>query len=325
MRVEVVNTSKEQGFLQKLEGVIPSGLNCIHLPSFCSLVNDSIVSNNEKIGPFEVVTIKLKLKASKTGIYHLTPKLSYADELGKTKTCDSEPIDLTVEVAKQPFEILAGRVTAGTFELDRLLMGGIPEKYAVMLAAPSCDERELLIERFLEAGATIGETTFYITAETGNKKALAEKYLSNFYLIVCNPQADAMIQNLPNVYKLKGVENLTDIDIALAMAFRMLKPKETGPKRICIEIISDALLQHHAVNTRRWLSALLPTLKSKGFTILAVVDSQMHPVEELQAVLGLFDGEISIYEKETGKGSARFLKVKRLSNQKYSRDEAILT
>jgi hypothetical protein len=51
----------------------------------------------------------------------------------------------------------------------------------------------------------------------------------------------------------------------------------------------------------------------------------MHPVEELQAVLGLFDGEISIYEKETGKGSARFLKVKRLSNQKYSRDEAILT
>ena len=324
MRVEVVNTSKEQGFLQKLEGVIPSGLNCIHLPSFCSLVSDSIVSNNEKIGPFEVVTIKLKLKASKTGIYHLTPKLSYADGLCKTKTCDSEPIDLTVEVVKQPFEVLAGRVTAGTFELDRLLMGGIPEKYAVMLAAPSCDERELLIERFLEAGATTGETAFYITAETGNTKALAEKYPSNFYLFVCNPQADVMIQNLPNVYKLKGVENLTDIDIALNKAFRTLKTPQETLRRICIEIVSDVLLQHHAVNTRRWLSALLPTLKSKGFTILAVVDPSMHPLEELQAVLSVFDGEIRVAEKETPEGTKQVMKVRKLVNQKYSDKEVIL-
>ena len=95
-------------------------------------------------------------------------------------------------------------------------------------------------------------------------------------------------------------------------------------KRICIEIVSDVLLQHHAVKTRRWLSALLPTLKSKGFTILAVVDPQMHPPEETQAVLGLFDGEISIYEKETEKDTARFLKIKRLSNQKYTKDETIL-
>jgi hypothetical protein len=96
---------------------------------------------------------------------------------------------------------------------------------------------------------------------------------------------------------------------------------EKGPKKICIEILSDILLQHHAISTRRWLSALLPTLKSKGFTILAVVDPQMHPHEETQAVLGLFDGEIAIQEKETEKGTERFLKIKRLSNQKYAREE----
>jgi hypothetical protein len=183
----------------------------------------------------------------------------------------------------------------------------------------------MLVNHYLRTGVEASETTFYISSEAANTKALAEEHPSNFYLIVCNPQADVMIQNLPNVYKLKGLENLTEIDIALTKAFRTLNPSAVGTKRICLEIVSDALLQHHALNTRRWLSALLPTLKLKGFTILAVVDPSMHPSEELQAVLGLFDGEISIYEKETGKGSARFLKVKRLSNQKYSKDEAILT
>jgi hypothetical protein len=66
-------------------------------------------------------------------------------------------------------------------------------------------------------------------------------------------------------------------------------------------------------------------LKSKGFTTLAVLDPQMHPAEETQAVLGLFEGEINIYEKETPGGTARFLKIKRLASQKYLKDERLLT
>jgi hypothetical protein len=52
-----------------------------------------------------------------------------------------------------------------------------------------------------------------------------------------------------------------------------------------------------------------------------VVDPQMHPPEETQAILGLFDGEISLYEKESEKGLERFLRIKRLSSQKYAKDE----
>jgi hypothetical protein len=161
--------------------------------------------------------------------------------------------------------------------LDRLLFGGIPEKYIIVLAAPSSDEREMLINRFLEVGAEAGETTFHIAADAGTSKALAEEYPLNFYLFVCNPQADTMVRSAPNVFKLKGIENLTEIDITLTKAFRTLKSSVTSSKRICIEIVSDALLQHHAVSTRRWLSALLPTLKFKGFTTLAVFDPHMLP------------------------------------------------
>jgi KaiC/GvpD/RAD55 family RecA-like ATPase len=183
----------------------------------------------------------------------------------------------------------------------------------------------MLVKKYLETGANSGEITFYITVEAGNAKTLAEQHLSNFYLFVCNIQADAMVQNLPNIFKLKGIESLTEIDIALTRAFRTLNPSATGPKRICIEILSDVLLQHHAITTRRWLSALLPTLKSKGFTVLAVINPHMHSQEEVQAILGLFDGEIRISEKETAKGIQKVLRIRRLFNQKYLENELTLT
>jgi hypothetical protein len=34
-------------------------------------------------------------------------------------------------------------------------------------------------------------------------------------------------------------------------------------------------------------------------------------------VLDLFEGQIDIYEKETEKGSEKFLKIKEMSNHKY--------
>ena len=43
----------------------------------------------------------------------------------------------------------------------------------------------------------------------------------------------------------------------------------------------------------------------------------MHSSEEVHAILGLFEGEINIYEKETEEGLEKFLKVKRMYNQQY--------
>jgi hypothetical protein len=41
-------------------------------------------------------------------------------------------------------------------------------------------------------------------------------------------------------------------------------------------------------------------------------------------VLDIFDGEISIYEKETGKRSARFLRILRMLDQEYPEEELAL-
>jgi tetratricopeptide (TPR) repeat protein len=218
-----------------------------------------------------------------------------------------------------------GYIATGYADLDKSLYGGIPANYAVVLTSPSCDERDLLIKSFLETGAKQSEVTFYITIDPSTVKTLAEDYPSNFYLFVCNPQADAIIKDSPNISKLKGVENLTEISIALTSAIHKLGSSQKGSKRICIDLVSDVLLQHHAVQTRRWLASLIPELRSKGFTTIAVMDPEMHPSQEVRAVLDLFEGEISIYEKEAEKGLGKYLKIKKMANQKYLENELLLT
>ncbi len=241
-------------------------------------------------------------------------KMGAKKEIEKVK---ARIVETGLEVAEaEPGVVLPSHITTGYGDLDGLLFGGIPRDYAVILTSPSCDERDLLIKRFLQTGAEEDQTTFYVTTKASGVKNLAEQFQSSFYVFMCNPQADKIIKDSPNVFKLKGVENLTDINIALSSVFHKLKSPKSS-RRACIEIVSDVLLQHRAVQTRRWLNALIPELKSNRFTTLAVMDPGMHSKQEGRAILDLFEGEISIYKKESGK----FLKIEKMLNQKYLENE----
>jgi len=215
-------------------------------------------------------------------------------------------------------------IATGNPDLDLLLDGGIPENCSVVLSIPSCDEKGLLIENFLECGAKSGEVTFYVTVDSSLAKTLVKEHSSSFYLFLCNPQADAFIEDSPYTFKLRGIDNLTDINIALTSAMRKLNPEAKDPRRICIDIVSDVMLQHHAVQTRKWLTALVSELKSKGFTILAVLDPQIHSQEELHAILGIFDGEISVYDREDERGYGKCLRIMKMPNRMHPRDEVWL-
>lgn len=332
IRLDIVNVGMNNVSIVRVEGLIPPALKPSELPSYCNVQNGSIEMGGKGLESFAVEPVKLSLQATKAGVFTLEPQVIYIDAAGEIKTCKTNPVTVTVrpmlhaKIGEETISvpILPGRVATGFTDLDALLYGGIPAKYAVILVSPSNDERTSLIKDFLETGASAGEPTFLVTAEAETSNALAEKFPACFFLMLCNPQADFVVQSLPNVYKLKGVENLTEIDIALTKAFRTLNPSATSPRRICIEVVSDVLLQHHAVTTRRWLSSLLPTLKTKGFTTLAVMDPLMHPPEEVQAVLGLFDGEIRATERETAKGAEKVLKIRKLSGQKYLEKELTL-
>ena len=311
LEMEIINVGKEAVLLAKVEKILPESFKLVAKPENFSFKDKSLDMNGKRLDPLQTEDVRLVLRSFDKGTFEIKPRIIYVGETGHKMASEPEPA--TIEVSEI---ILPRRVTTGHRDLDNLLFGGIPMNYAIILTSPSCDERDLLIKRFLEIGARKGEVTFYITIDPGEVKTLTEEF-PNFCIFVCNPQADTIIKSLPNVSKLKGVENLTDINIALTAAFRKLDKIPSKPRRAFIEIVSDVLLQHHAVQTRRWLTGLIPELKSRGFIILTVMNPQMHAPEEVQAILGLFEGEINIYERD----SQRFLKIKKMYNQRYLESE----
>jgi len=319
LEIELVNAGKGPALLMRIEEIIPEGLKLIKKPRTSRTEDRNLNMKGKRLAPLETEEITLILRPSTEGAFLLEPRIIYLDETGKYKSCKPDPVGLEVSEV-----VLPHRIATGYEDLDDLLFGGIPERYAVILTSPSCDEKDLLIRRFLEAGVSQDQVTFYITTRVGEVRTLVDEFPSNFYVLICNPQADSMVKSLPNVFKLKGVENLTDISIALALAFRKLDTSPKGPRKACIEIIPDVLLQHHAVDSRRWLNGFIPELGLQGFTTLAVMDPDMHHPQEVRAILDLFEGEISIYEKETEKGLRKFLRIKRMYDQKYLESELYL-
>ena len=317
--MQLTNEGEAPALLVKVEKILPNGFELVANPSHCRFENGYLNMNRKRLDPLMTEKIRLTLRSFDKGIFEIKPKMIYVDAAANRMSCRPEP--LTINISET---FLPGRISTGYKDLDSLLLGGIPENYTVILTSPSCDEKDLLIKRFLETGSEKSQITFHVTIEASGVKALAEENQSSFYVFICNPQADRIIKSLPNVFRLKGVENLTDISIALTKTFRRLDTSISGSRRACTEIISDVLLQHRAVKTRRWLNDLITELKSKGFTTLAVMNPKMHSPQEVHAILGLFDGEINIYEKESEKGLEKFLKIKRMYNQKYLESELTL-
>ena len=208
-------------------------------------------------------------------------------------------------------------------ELDSLLLGGIPNEYAMVLTGPPSDERQMITKNFLEAGAKEDQITFYISTEANGLENLLQN--PNFYLFLCNPKPKTQVPDHPNVFKLRSKTDLTNLSIALTKVNRNLNQEIAGPKRICIEIVSDVLLDYGAKKTRKWISQLITDMGSKCFTILAVIDPMMHPSEELHAILGLFDGQISITQTRDPLECKKSIRVEKLRNQDYIKNPICLT
>jgi tetratricopeptide (TPR) repeat protein len=319
LRLDLVNIGKKPASLVTIQNLFLGDFKIKNLPSYCQIENGVLTIKNREIGSFQVDTTRIAIKALRSGTFVLSPIGTYSNGLGEEKKIEIQPV--MIKVAYNEDGLTGPRkVPFGYPALDKLLMGGIPEKYAVVLAAATSDQEEMLTKNFLETGLEQNEAILYITNKAETAKKLSENYSMDFYGIVCNPQVDTAIPATSKIIKLKGVENLTEIDIALTKALRTINQENGLKKRACIGILSDVLLQHHAVNTRKWLSGMLLTLKSKGFTTLAVINPLMHSTEEIEAILSQFDGEIELIDK----GQEKVLKIRRLHGQTLQGKEALL-
>ena len=93
-------------------------------------------------------------------------------------------------------------------------------------------------------------------------------------------------------------------------------------KVVCIDIISDILLQHGLVTTRKWLIDFIARMRSNSMTTIMIMNSQMHSKEDLESILGLFDGQIDVWEQGLREIARKQLKVKRMYRHVYD-DQSI--
>ena len=316
IRLDLVNASRASGSIVGVDNLVIPEFEVQKISPNCIIDDSRLKFNDSVLKPFEVKSIDLSVKAKHVGAFSLCPTVIYIDDLGQTKSSTTRLFTLNI----QPKLQTPGKLTTGIASLDQLLSGGIPEGYSIAFSSNLFDERQYIIQRFIEAGVESDQTIFYLTDDQKKGVSLAKQLPNNLRVFIFNPRLEFATTSLDNVLGFKGVENLTDIDIALTKAFRPLI-SSNFPKRICIEIISDVLIRHHALTTRKWLQGLIQELKSHGFTILGVINPKMHPQEEIEAVISLFDGEIDLYEKDLGTRSQKIVKIKRLSGQEYSNAE----
>ena len=316
LSVEFVNAGREPALLLRVDDFVPSDFVVVKKPEIYRIENSTLNMKGKQIAPLKLVEVKLILQASKKGEYQLNPMVHYLDELGRNKSLQLKVLEIFVKEV-----IIENRVPTGTEELDSLLLGGIPKEYAVALTGPPCDEREMVIKNFLRAGVEDG-ISFYVTTEATNSENLLKN--QNFFLFLCNPKPKVEVPNLPNVFKLQGKTDLNNLGIALTKAYRSIDINLDQPKRICVEILSEVLQDYGSNTTRKWISDLITNYGAKGFTMLAVLDMEIHPPEQSKAVLHLFDGEIAITQSDDPLDCKKSILVKKLRNQDYIRNPICL-
>lgn len=228
-----------------------------------------------------------------------------------------EPVVQAKAVQSQPL------VSTWYVDLDRALDGGIPEKFGVVVVSPSYDERDLLLRKIVESALSSGRLGILVSNDMGRTEDLTSRFTSGFYAF--SSQADKILGHGPNLLKVPGIENLNDANLSLSLAIKSVLAKESGTKPIIIlDVLSDALLRHKSVTTRRWLSDFVGKRKAEGFTIIATLNPLTTTKEETQSIIDFFDGVIEIFEKPLMERSRRFLVIRKMYGRRYSDNEVLM-
>lgn len=192
------------------------------------------------------------------------------------------------------------RASTGYSRLDNALRGGFNVGSAVVLSAPASDEVPILLQNFLKASQGRARSLL-ICRNAEPFRALAQGD-ANARVLACSERP---VSPARNILQGKGVENLTELNLEISGALSSIQPTRVG-----LDVLSDILLRHKALQTRKWLGDLLTKLRSQNVTTLAVINSHMHPREEVEAVVDLFDGNLEIVEAVVEGQSTKLLRIR---------------
>ncbi len=204
-------------------------------------------------------------------------------------------------------------VSTGVPDLDDVLNGGFPKNSAVCITSVPRDELDYFIRSYLVAGSVLG-TSFYLASDGSLVGDLISGTGGRVFGFVTKPSASEQ----QGVTFVGDVDNLTGLNINFS---KILSEPPEGPKRICVDILSDLLLHSGSLTARDWLRDFIHRLKKLDFTILAVLHSGMHSSEDVMRILEIFDGQVEIYDQEVAGMKRPYMRVSRMELHSYKHEE----
>jgi KaiC/GvpD/RAD55 family RecA-like ATPase len=233
-----------------------------------------------------------------------------------TVTVIEKPVEGTVpKLSTEP------SIATGYRELDGMLAGGLPEGYAVALVSQSYDERDLLVRKIIQSSLASGRPTFYLSNDIARTRDLTARFSQNFFAL--SPMADKIGADRPNLLRIPDVGDLSNLNIT-SHGIIETKSGTARSKLIVIDLLSDLLLRNKVLTTRRWLTDFIGRRKATGFTVIATLDPSIASKEDVQAIVGVFDGVIEFFERELQERARRFLVIKKMYGREYSDSELML-
>jgi KaiC/GvpD/RAD55 family RecA-like ATPase len=223
-------------------------------------------------------------------------------------------------VVTQTPQVAQNLIPTGYIALDSILFGGLFPGSSIILTGPPCDEKDMIVKRFIETTVTSGRGCVYISSSIDRVRDLLSSHGRQLQVILCHPQAETIATANPEITALRTVDNLTEINLQFAKAVAKLNSDK--PPVLCLEILDDVLLDHHRA-TRRWLMDILGRSKSSEMTCLATLNLAMHSGDESQAVLETFDGHIDLYEAELHV-HPKLIRVKKFGGRKFLDNELLV-
>lgn len=312
---EVIALGDDRGFVHVLENPYTTSL---------STTTQSSTIVTPLINTY-TVTIPVLIATIAFGGLYLRRRTRKHLEAGPTSVSVPLPEDVgefpvTTRKPQSDVEVMP----TGTKTLDELTMGGFPLSYSIALSSPSCDQRDHIIQHFLEEAVSDQRFALCLTTDATKYLDLIKRFPKSFHVMLCNSRSEELAPSLPNISKADGIENLTEINIGLMKILGSLDSTKPREKTIYIDFISDVLLHHGAQTTRRWISDIVSRIRARGFTILGAINPSMHKKEDAEAVTSVFDGEIEIFDKEIDGNRQKFIAVRRFYGHKHMDEERII-
>lgn len=247
---------------------------------------------------------------------------NFCSNCGRSTTRQKAPTSAPEPKLEVMFD--PNKVAFGVKIVDDVLYGGIPNNSSVLVTSMPCEEKDLMVTRFIETGLDQSENVVYISTDDAMMKNQKCSQKEKFFQVVCSAQADLMVaEGVKNITKVKGIDHLTELSMALTSLLNNISNSDK-PGRLVLNILSDMLLSSQSLNTRKWMRETITKFKIKNFTILGILNPHMHSKEDANALLDLFDGQIDLYEKEEQGTAQMYMRVKRMNNAKYSSKETML-